>query len=95
MCFIVIPLFYAGSQFSFDPLYASTVSGTGAPQRLLLRHCRCSAAALELSSVDSGRPESFTQTGPSSLAVAGMLWLLGGRIMAPRTKLTKSRDRLK
>lgn len=70
MCFIVIPFFYTGSQFSFHPLYASTVSGTGAPQRLLLRHRRCSAAALR-PSVDSGKPESFKQNRPSALAVAG------------------------
>lgn len=73
MCFIIIPLFYAGSQFSFHPLYASTVSGTGAPQRLLLRH-RCSsvAAAAHPATVDRVNPESFKLNGPSSLAVAGV-----------------------
>lgn len=72
MCLIVIPFLYTSSQFSFDPLYAATVSGTGAPQRLLLRHRCCSAAALELT-VDSVSRESFKLTSPSSLAVAGVV----------------------
>jgi len=75
MCFIIISFFYAGAQFSFHPLDASTVSGTGAPQRLLLRH-RCSAAALE-PSASSGEPEKYKQNRPSSLAVAGVLRLFG------------------
>lgn len=81
MCFIVIPLFYTGSQFAFDPLYASAVSGAGAPQRVLLRHGRSSsAAAAEAAAAPSecGQAGPGTLSWPSSLAVA-VVWQLAWR----------------
>lgn len=90
MRFIIIPLFHAGSQFSFDPLNASTVPGTGAPQRLLLRH-RCSAAAPE-PSVFSGKPESNKRNWPSSRAVAGVLPLFGWEEWEPRSWRPRPRE---
>lgn len=66
MGFVIIPLFYAGSQFALHPLDASAVPSAGAPQRLLLRHGRRSAtAALR----DGAEAELYLLTGASSAAV--------------------------